>query len=112
LSSRRGRAALRENPPPARRVVRYCGVCGAVWATIFSGLAAKENLTISLGYRPVTISDLKLSKLNKHGAPPRRVLPETAGLWALWRAGRRGGVRLDDHEALALVPPSQLADRL
>jgi len=87
LSSRRGRAALRENPPPARRVVRYCDVCGAVWATIFSGLAAKENFAISLGYRPVTISDLKLSKLNKHGAPPRRVLPETAGLWALWRAG-------------------------
>ena len=68
MSSRRGRAALRENPPPARRVVRYCGVCGAVWATIFSGLAAKENFAISLGYRPVTISDLKLSKLNKHGA--------------------------------------------
>jgi hypothetical protein len=71
LSSRRGLAALRENPPVGRRLVRYCSVCGAVWTTIFSRLAAKEDFTVSLGYRPATIADLKFSKFNKHGARPR-----------------------------------------
>ena len=58
------------------RVVRYCSVCGAIWTIIFRRLAAKEHFTVSLGYRPATITDLKFSKLNKHGARPRRLLPE------------------------------------
>ena len=71
-----GLAAVRKNPPAARWLVRYCSVRGAVWTTIFRGLAAKEHFTVSLGYRPATITDLKFSKLNKHGARPRRLLPE------------------------------------
>ena len=58
-----GLGALRENPPP----VAGCSVCGAVWRTIFSGLAAKEDLTVGLGYRPTTIADLKFSKLKVIG---------------------------------------------
>jgi hypothetical protein len=62
-----GLAALRETQPAGRRLVRYCSVCGAV-VTIFSGLAAKEDFTVSFGYRPTTIADLKFNKVNKHGA--------------------------------------------
>ena len=58
-----GLAALRENPPPAAG----CSVCGAVWRTIFSRLAAKEDFTVGLGYRPATIADLKFSKLKVIG---------------------------------------------
>ena len=71
-----GLAAVRENPPTGCRVVRYCSVCSAIWTIIFRRLAAKEHFTVSLGYRPATITDLKFSKLNKHGAHPRRLLPE------------------------------------
>jgi hypothetical protein len=38
-------------------------VYSAAWTTIFSGLAAKEDFTVSLDYRPATIADLKFSKL-------------------------------------------------
>ena len=84
-----GLAALHENPPAARRLVRYCSVCGAVCTTIFGGLRAKENFTVSLGYGPATITNLKFNKPNKHGACRRRSRPEfgTVGLWASWRAG-------------------------
>jgi hypothetical protein len=38
-----GLSALRENLPAPRRSVRYCSACGAIWASIFGGLAAKPR---------------------------------------------------------------------
>ncbi len=58
-----GLAAVRKNPPAGRRVVRYCSVCGAIWTIIFRRLAAKEHFTVSLGYRPATITDLSSASL-------------------------------------------------